>query len=1072
MKKSLFILSAVATLVSCSPRETEMPLNSGPVCEISLTARFENPGTKTTLVDGKKVCWLPGDNIHVFTYSSDALFSCDIQEMAGECAFKGSISLSEYYYACYPAVPGATFEWGAIKTTLPQSQVAVDNNVDSRYLLSAGVSSRDGVILFRNVPSGICFTLESDDIKYVELVGNDRETIAGDIRINIYDDRLQTEVEPGGGASSVRLSAPGGGSFKPGVPYYVLCVPTVFNKGLSLVMHKDNDLSATFSIDSPIELKRSVFGRISLADKGLKFKTPGFPEGQLPPDNEIWYTTLDNVPLETAIDQEANKVVSHTYRDGMGVIRFSGPLTVTGPVSDYEDDLTRLTGLLYPDCVERFTRALFSRTDYIKEFRVPLALKDPGEWCFTNSMNSSLERFTGHHLSADGRCVILDGVLHGFAPAGLSSYVIPSGVRVIASGTFATFLNVKSVVIPSGVTELREFCFSRSGIESVTIPASVTSIHPYAFQYCRNLKNLLGDCSFISEDRKFLYDRNGYMPMTLFYFAGRDDESYEIPEGIYAVENYSFAYCDKLKSVTFPKSVAIVSAIAFEGCDNLEALYGNHTTSDHKGFINEWNSLQFLVPNISDDYVVPDDVKELGTSLLEGRESLRSVTMGDNVTAIGHYAFARCPNLKTVTLSANLASFGYNPFQQSRNLETVYFRGIVPPAYNDPQFEKIPNLKFYVPSKSYRLYTSSSGWKDYWDIMEPYDYTDLPEPDFYISEDYSREGEVTVYQAASEGNGIDLVFMGDAYSDREVASGKYLKDMKACAEAFFSVEPYKSFRKLFNIYFVTTVSATEGYARGGRSLDTYMGGGTTIGGNDAKCYELALKAVKDEKRMDEVLVVVCGNQDLSGSIYLCGTCYMSDPSDWAGHDYANGPAVTYFLKLDESLEKTADVLRHEAGGHGFAKLADEYNYSGSVQQRDIETINAYAPRRWYSNVDLTPDPAKIKWSAFLSDERYKYDGVGIFEGGYTYQYGIWRPSETSIMLDNTGRFNAPSRYTIWYRIHKLAYGDSWNGSYEDFVAYDAVNRITKASARTNMVERLPQRTSAPVVTGRTWREAR
>ena len=51
------------------------------------------------------------------------------------------------------------------------------------------------------------------------------------------------------------------------------------------------------------------------------------------------------------------------------------------------------------------------------------------------------------------------------------------------------------------------------------------------------------------------------------------------------------------------------------------------------------------------------------------------------------------------------------------------------------------------------------------------------------------------------------------------------------------------------------------------------------------------------------------------------------------------------------------------------------------------------------------------------------------------------------MRYNTGGFNAPSRYAIWYRIGKLAYGESWKGSYEDFVAYDQVNRTPAAAAR-------------------------
>jgi len=517
--------------------------------------------------------------------------------------------------------------------------------------------------------------------------------------------------------------------------------------------------------------------------------------------------------------------------------------------------------------------------------------------------------------------------------------------------------------------------------------------------------------------------------------------------------------------------------VAFEGCDNIETLYGSGATSDNKGYM-VYGKLSYLVPKISDDYVVPEEVTALGDYLFSGRTTLHSVTMGDKVTSIGDYVFKDCTSLKTITFSANLMTIGYHPFRNTPSLEAVYFRGIIPPSYNDKQFTDYKSMKIYVPSLSYNAYMSCGSWIDYRDKIRPYEYTDLPEMDFYTSKDFSKEGEVTVYQKASEGNGIDVVFMGDAYSDRQVESGQYLKDMKACAEEFFAIEPYKSFRHLFNIYFVTTVSTTEGYERGGQSLGTVLGQNTYISGNDSKCFELALKAVKDEKRMDEVLVVVCGNQDLSGQIALRGTCFMHDPEGWGGKDYANGPSVAYFLKLDESFEKTGFTLRHEAGGHGFAKLADEYSYAGSLQSMDYTRLKQYEPYRWYSNVDVTSDPAEVKWSVFINDERYKNE-VGVFEGGYTVEHGAWRPSIDSIMKQGgtNYQFNAPSRYTIWYRIHKLAYGPQWNGTFEDFAAYDAINRSTGGSVshapmRRSTVSVQSQHTSPPVITGRTWRNAK
>ena len=809
--------------------------------------------------------------------------------------------------------------------------------------------------------------------------------------------------------------------------------------------------------------------------------TGGFPEGELPPDNEIWYTTSDNKLLRGTINTQGGKqAISHTKERGMGILRFDGPVTRLDRLvvldNNAEKQLARLTGILVPDCVEVIGDGLLAYANGVKEFRIPAGLKQAGDACFSGWNKASLERFTGHHISEDGRLVIIDGVLYGFAPVGLTSYEIPAGVVKMMPSVCAYTPELKSIVLPAGLEEIGDMCFRASGLESVTIPASVKSLAHYAFKECFQLRNLLGDSHFISADRKYLYDPDWpYAPMVLTFFAGKDDTSYTIPEEIRHIGSYSFEGCSKLKSLTVPGTLESIGGEAFDGCDNLEALYGNNITSDNKGIMGRDHELLFLLPKIDEDYVVPAEVTKIGDKVFDGRQNLRSVTMGDQVTSIGSYAFTYCSSLKTLTLSANLKDFGgFDPIYHCDALEAVYLRALVPPLRGDLGKNDSPRLRFYVPSRTFSLYTSNTIWRQYQSYIVSYDYPDLPEPDFYISSDLSAEGEVTVYQKAADGRGIDLVFMGDAYTDRDVQSGLYMTDMKASVEAFFAVEPYKSFRNLFNIYIVTTVSATEGYAHGGgQSLGTNLVG-TQIIGDDLKCFEMASKILQDDERMQDVLVIVCCNQPKDGPRPGYGTAYMYDPDTWSTSQFASGPSVVYFTKQDDSFESTGNVIRHECG-HGFGKLLDEYVYSfaGRIPQDEQNKLEQKAAYGWHANVDFTSDPTKVKWSAFLSDERYRYDELGVFEGGATYPYGVWRPSQTSIMVFNVGRFNAPSRYAIWQRIHKLAYGSNWNGTYEDFVAYDVINRKTApANAQSKVFLATPkqQRTAPPVETGRTWRQ--
>lgn len=347
-----------------------------------------------------------------------------------------------------------------------------------------------------------------------------------------------------------------------------------------------------------------------------------------------------------------------------------------------------------------------------------------------------------------------------------------------------------------------------------------------------------------------------------------------------------------------------------------------------------------------------------------------------------------------------------------------------------------------------------SEWVDGVDLGEGY----------YTSADYSADGEVEVLQSATKGNGIDIVLMGDAYSDRLISDGTYKKIMVNTMELIFSEEPLKSFRDYFNVYMVNVVSENEIYADNAHtSLSTWFGEGTVVGGYDYDAFAYALRAIPPE-RLDEALVVVMMNVDR-----YAGTCYMYYP-DYG--NYGNGVSVAYFpTSKDPTLFK--GLVLHESVGHGFAKLADEYAYEeyGQIPSEEITNCQNLWNFGWFTNVDFTSDLSLVNWAEFIADERYQYDGLGAFEGGFTYWTGVWRPTENSIMRYNEGCFNAPSREAIYIRINKLAYGADWQYDYEDFVTYDAVNRRTQPTAAPSYVRRRLEPTAPPVIVRKTWREA-
>lgn len=291
----------------------------------------------------------------------------------------------------------------------------------------------------------------------------------------------------------------------------------------------------------------------------------------------------------------------------------------------------------------------------------------------------------------------------------------------------------------------------------------------------------------------------------------------------------------------------------------------------------------------------------------------------------------------------------------------------------------------------------------------------------------AEDGVVTLLQSATEGNGIDVVLMGDSYDSAAILDGTYESVMRETMEYFFDIEPFGSYRHLFNVYMVDVVSDD------GSRLGVAYGDGTSMTGNDALCFQYAAKALTPDRMNDVLVVTVVNSTEFAGSTYM----YAPDEGDWG-----NGRAVSYVPKVPMKMDFRG-LIQHEAGGHGFAKLADEYVSAShnTVSDADMAGIDRNSAYGWNRNIDFTDDPSEVKWAHILSDERYADEPEGVYEGAANYTYGIWRPSYRSIMLDNQGSFNAPSREAIWYRIHKLAYGPEWEYSFDDFAVYDALNRL-------------------------------
>ena len=109
------------------------------------------------------------------------------------------------------------------------------------------------------------------------------------------------------------------------------------------------------------------------------------------------------------------------------------------------------------------------------------------------------------------------------------------------------------------------------------------------------------------------------------------------------------------------------------------------------------------------------------------------------------------------------------------------------------------------------------------------------------------------------------------------------------------------------------------------------------------------------------------------------------------------------------------LVHHEAGGHGFGKLADEYIYHNAFIQScscnccgHVKEINQFKSYGFYENISLTGSMQEVPWSHMIYDPQYS-NVVDVYEGAYMHTRGVFRSEATSCMNNNIAYYNAISR---------------------------------------------------------------
>ena len=232
--------------------------------------------------------------------------------------------------------------------------------------------------------------------------------------------------------------------------------------------------------------------------------------------------------------------------------------------------------------------------------------------------------------------------------------------------------------------------------------------------------------------------------------------------------------------------------------------------------------------------------------------------------------------------------------------------------------------------------------RDKRNILHPLLTETVDPADYHIIRETTAAGDF-IYAARRAGDPhdcVDLVFIAEGYNAED--QDKFKADVDRFSGYLFSIEPYRSLERRFNITGVLRPSPERGMDEPRQGAFKKTGLNASFNAFDLDRYMLIeeghrLREIAAQVPYDAIVVLVNSKRYGGGGIY----------NDYCVTTVDNGASKGVFV--------------HEFG-HSFAGLADEY-YTSDVAYNDFypKGVEPLEP-----NITALLDPAHVKWQNLLS----------------------------------------------------------------------------------------------------------
>ena len=716
------------------------------------------------------------------------------------------------------------------------------------------------------------------------------------------------------------------------------------------------------------------------------------------------------------------EIPESAFYDKLTLVNFVFPEVVT-KIGNYAFHGTTLSGaLIIPDdCIGIGDRAFLSTN--ISSLDLSLKLRSIGGGAFWDCQSLAGSLVLPESLESIGD--------HAFCGCGMLSgnLVLPSKLTTIPDSCFSSCGFTGDLVIPESVTDIGEGAFYGCKFDGhLTLSKSIKKIEGFTFYHCRfqgelvipKSVQIVGDRAFESNSFSSVIIEDGSELVKIeeyaFFANSRISEPIVLPEGLMTIGSLVFAGCRNIPAVTIPSTVTTIGGSAFADCyyitsfrcdaamppvvgsgafdgigkDNLTLQVPEQSVPLYQT-ANGWADFKRISPYY-DFSISRKHIRALNAEFTNNY--MLRVPSGEP------WKVESCPEWVSVTPSSGVGrtevTITVSPMERTTDtftFEEMYERGN---WTTETHKGRAGDIVFLLTNKDQRVNMA----------VQQYD-----------CDNY--DGEVIVNQystAVDRKKGVNLVFMGDCFDARDIATGSYLNGINEAIGYFFAIEPYKTYRDHFNVYTVVGMSVDSGMGSVNTIKDAKFGSQYTLDGllsNTDITFEYAMKAetVKRNNLHQSLVVMVENTTDYGGITYMWG----------------DGTAIAICpMSRDAYPFDYRGIVQHEAGGHGFAKLGDEYIYHNAFIQTctcpccsHLKEFYEGKGLGWYRNLSDNGDHKTVEWAHLFAHPDYM-DKVDMYEGGYFHTRGIYRSEANSCMNNNVPYYSAISRQEMVERIMRYS----------------------------------------------------